>query len=73
MTSDSDTTVTKPSVGAGSIFPSSLLDRRSYMTSYLTPCRNGTAGQPSSGSGQLLPGPTIALGPFLRLSAAPYG
>jgi hypothetical protein len=31
------------------------------------------AGQPSLGSGQLFPGYIIALGPFLRPSAAPYG
>lgn len=37
-----------------------------------TPCRNGTAGQPSSSRGQLLPGHTIALDPFLRLSVTPY-
>jgi hypothetical protein len=44
----------------------------SQMTVSLKPCTNGTAGQSSSGSGQLLPGPTIALGPFFRLTAAPY-
>jgi hypothetical protein len=37
-------------------------------------CRNGAAGHMSEGGGsKLLPGLTIALGPFLRLSAAPYG
>jgi hypothetical protein len=34
---------------------------------------NGAAGQPSTDDGQILPGPTIALGPFLRPSAARYG
>jgi hypothetical protein len=28
----------------------------------LTPCRNGTAGQPAVGGGQLQPGPIIAPG-----------
>jgi hypothetical protein len=29
-------------------------------------------GSSSVGGGQLLPGPTVVLGPFLRLSAMPY-
>jgi hypothetical protein len=36
-------------------------------------CRNGTTGHPSTGGSQLLPGPTIAVGPFLRLLVVPYG
>jgi hypothetical protein len=35
-------------------------------------CHSYTAGRPSVGSGQLLPGPTLALGLFLLLFAAPY-
>jgi hypothetical protein len=31
-----------------------------------------TAGHPSVGGGQLLPGPTLALGLFFRLFMAPY-
>jgi hypothetical protein len=42
------------------------------MTMSLPPCRNGMAGQLSSVSGQLHPGPNIALGPLLLL-VAPYG
>jgi hypothetical protein len=42
-------------------------------TASLTWCRNGTAGHPSVDGGQLRPGPTIALGPFLQLSVVPYG
>jgi hypothetical protein len=38
----------------------------------LTPCRNGMAGHLSAGGGQFLPRPTIALGLFLGLLAAPY-
>jgi hypothetical protein len=45
----------------------------SLTTVSLTPCRNGTAAQPSPGSGQLLPGPTIALGQFFWLTAVSYG
>jgi hypothetical protein len=57
----------------GPLFSSSLFDRHSFMTASLTPSRNGTADQPSWASGQILPEPTIALDPFLRLSAAPCG
>jgi hypothetical protein len=39
----------------------------------LAQCRNGTVGQLSSASSQLLPGPTIAMGLFLSLSAVPCG
>jgi hypothetical protein len=39
----------------------------------LARCRNVTAGHPSTGGGQLLPGPSNALGRFFRLSAEPYG
>jgi hypothetical protein len=39
----------------------------------LAQCRDGTAGHPSTGGRQLLPGRTISLGPSLRLSASPYG
>jgi hypothetical protein len=38
----------------------------------LTQCRNGTAKHRYAGGGQLLPGTTTALGPFLRLTKAPY-
>jgi hypothetical protein len=46
---------------------------RSPTTTFLAQCRNGTAGQPSAGDGQLLLGPIIALGPFLRPFEMPYG
>jgi hypothetical protein len=32
-----------------------------------TPCRNGAAGHPSADGGQLLPGPTTALGSFFAV------
>jgi hypothetical protein len=35
--------------------------------------RNGMVGQQSSDSAHFLLGPIITLGPFLQLSAAPYG
>jgi hypothetical protein len=44
----------------------------SLTTATLARCRNSTAGHPSAGGGQYLSGPTIALGPFLQLSEAPY-
>jgi hypothetical protein len=44
---------------------------RSLANTSIAQCRNGMEGQPSSASGQLLSGPTIALRPFLRPSAAP--
>jgi hypothetical protein len=44
-----------------------------HTTMSLAQCRNSMAGQPSSGSNQLVPRPTITLGPFLRLSVAPDG
>jgi hypothetical protein len=40
----------------------------SLTTFTLTLCRNGTPGQTSSGSGQLLPETTTALGPSLQPS-----
>jgi hypothetical protein len=55
------------SIVAFRALPSSLLDRQSFMIASLTPCRNGKAGRPSVGSGELLPGRTIALCPFLGL------
>jgi hypothetical protein len=61
-----------PAWSAFSVF-SSLLDCRSYMTASLTPCRTGTASHPPVGGGQLLPGPTITLAPFLRALAVPCG
>jgi hypothetical protein len=57
----------------GPIFPSSLFNHQSCMTVSLIPCHSCTAGHPSAVGGQLLPGPTITLGPFLQLSVAPYG
>jgi hypothetical protein len=44
----------------------------SLMIVSLVHCRNSTVGHPSAGSSQLLLGPTIALGLFLRLLAVPY-
>jgi hypothetical protein len=64
--------------------PSSPLDFPSFWGSFCNivclvaddcvPCavQAWHAGHPSAGGGQHLPGPAIALGPFLRLSAAPY-
>jgi hypothetical protein len=43
------------------------------MTASLISCRNSTTGHPHAGGDQILPGPTIALGLFPQLSAAPYG
>jgi hypothetical protein len=43
------------------------------MTASLAWCRNGMVGQPSSGSGKLLPRSIIALGLFLQLPVVPYG
>jgi hypothetical protein len=43
------------------------------MTASLMLCRNGTVSPPTSDSAQLLPGPTISVGPFVRMSVAPYG
>jgi hypothetical protein len=40
----------------------------SLTTLSLARCRNGTAGLRSAGGSQLLPEPTIALGPILQLS-----
>jgi hypothetical protein len=57
----------------GPLFPLSLFDRRHCMTASFTPCRSCTTGYPSTGGVQFLPEPTIVLGPFLQLSAAPYG
>jgi hypothetical protein len=53
-------------------FPSFLFDRPSCMTASLTLCHSCRSGHPIADGGQLLPRPTIALGPFLRFSAAPY-
>jgi hypothetical protein len=39
---------------------------------FLARCRNSTVGHPSEDGSQLLLEPTIALGLFLRLSAAAY-
>jgi hypothetical protein len=36
-------------------------------------CTNDSAGHSSAGDGQIIPGPTTALGPFLRLSTALNG
>jgi hypothetical protein len=60
--------------------PTSLLVHSSFLGSWCnivlalapTPCHSCTAGHPSAGGGQLLPGPTLALGPFRRLPAAPF-
>jgi hypothetical protein len=62
--------------------PTSLPERPSFLGSWynfvlaltpttvsLRPCRNCTAGRPSADGGQLLPGPTTALVPYLQLSA----
>lgn len=45
---------------------SSLLERQSLMMANLTPCRSCKADQRSLGDKQLIPGPIIGLGPFLR-------
>jgi hypothetical protein len=45
----------------------------SLTTVSLMSCHSCTAGHPSVGDHQLLPIPTLALGSFLRLFAAPYG
>jgi hypothetical protein len=54
----------------GSLY--SLVLTLSLMTVSLMPCRHGMVSHPSAGNDQLLSGPTIALGPFLQLLAAPY-
>jgi hypothetical protein len=46
----------------------SLFLALSLTTVSITPCRIGKVSHPSAGSSQLLPGPAIALGPFLRLT-----
>jgi hypothetical protein len=56
----------------GPIVPSSLFDSRSCMSASLAPFHFCKAGHPSAGGGQLLPGPTSVLSPFLQLSVAPY-
>jgi hypothetical protein len=56
----------------GLTVPSSLFKSRSCMSTSLTPFHSCKADHPSAGGGQLIPRPTIALGPFLQLSVAPY-
>jgi hypothetical protein len=56
-------------------FPGSLYNivlAWSLMTMSLARCRNGMVGHHSGGSAQLLLGPTVALGPFVQLTVAPY-
>jgi hypothetical protein len=45
----------------------------SLMPCHAMLCQSRMVGHPFAGGGQLLPGPTIALGLFLQLTAAPYG